>query len=373
MAQTNLNDEQHARRTVLELRATPGALGLCNRDFAAELESPNGSGVVVPGLLYGTATDVVERTANINQTDWADNEVTNFEVGVKVNRELNQATSIRDYNAQSVNYSPSDKVLASQRNKMGVFMSDGILSYMNALTVYTTFAPVADDVSKVNGTGPNNNAGKIFDFGTIGGDDEVGIGGDQSEIANYGVLETTGTAPQQAADLVEWNKTILAFLDRVRGRIEDTYIYNGVSLDDSPGSVWVCGHRAVITAIRNALLGSGYNFNPVDAGLIGPSTPAIFRPGSRQYGGRYEDMDLVSFSSPQLAPGQTNDAAKKAGWPVLIGTRAAVTYGVKGMQAGVLGPIQNKKPVASYRQLGYWGRGLVNASCLMKASIRSLA
>ena len=370
----------YSAETTIELQEAAGMLALTNTTYMNT--SGQGHDQQTAAILFGTvgATDEAVGQANIPQV-WGNPVALNAtRIKIAIDRQVrSDPVEVLDYDEKGVAFDIEGKGRAKVSNALQVQVSRAIAEYMLGLDAYTTFEPAAGDLPQANGKGDNDNAGKIANRGIVGpavdATNDVGIKGDRSE-QTFGQPSAKGS--KSVDDCVEEVGGALDDFFRYSAlRFQHIYVANGQQIGPEVGSLWAMADPAVIDLYAKYLLDHTGTELVVDTGVFGPETPRIF--SSQAYHGRRYGIDLMSLPTPALQPAQTNAASQGAGFPILCGSNMAVSAYVEPTNTSMeeatrnVGRSDAKVGASLMGQWFYWGRGLVNAPLLTRATVRSLA
>ena len=350
-----------ARRTAITLQRAPTLLALTNNDYEAEIRRNGMNQVEVQIPDWGSVGQVTTTTtiADFN-AKWGDpNYPGSNQRMLTLASELKQNDGLEHYDEMSVPWPVLERTRARQANRNALAVDDIIGNTLVGLSTSGT-GPVAA------GTGANGNAGPIGALGTIGTSDSVGIGGDSSATTTWG-------KPVGTNALTVLGKGIQDAIEDARMHFTRNFAILGEPLGGMPGELWAVADPFVWRVFADYLRGENRYLEMLNATLWTPDAGGIFTRGSRRYNGRWSGIDLVESLSPAFQPKQTNDTTKAAGWPIVFGTRQAVTRVLTRQFSQYLTPMTNQTaPRHELRQWRYLVMGLVNSGLAARATVASL-
>lgn len=370
----------YSAETTVELQEAAGLLALTNTTYL----NTTGSGheQQTAHILFGTvgASDEAVGRDNLPQT-WGDPVSLNAtRIKIDIDRQVrSEPVEVFDYDEAGVQFDIDGTGRAKVSNALQILTSRGVAEYMLGLETYSTFEPAAADLPLANGKGKNGNAGAIHNRGIVGpavdATNDVGIKGNRAD-ATFGQPVAKGNKSEDDA-VTEIGSAIDKLLRYSALRFEHIYVANGQQIGPEPGALWMISDPAVVDLYARYLLEDLDSELVRDIGVFGPEVPRVF--SSEAYKGRRYGIDLMTLPTPALQPAQTDAASQGAGFPVLIGTNMACSAYVEPVRTSRETAEQNvgrsdaKVGVSIMGQWFYWGRGLVNAPLLTRATVRSLA
>jgi len=353
-----------SRRTAITLQRAPTLLGLTNTDYEAEIRRNGVNQVEIQIPDWGSVGEVTETTdiADFN-AKWGDPNVAGAnQVRLTLGTELKQNDGLGHYEEMAIPWPVLERTRGRQANTMSLKIDDIVGRVFIGLAV-TGAGPNAA------GSGANGNAGPIASLGTIGTQNSVAIGGNAGtpfgsgpawgQLLGTNALDVIGAGIQQAVEGYRMHMTrVFAIL--------------GVPMGGMPGELFALADPFIWRAYREYLRKENRYLESLNATLWTPSMGGIFAPGSRRYNGQWDGVDLIDTLSPSFQPAQTSDATKAAGWPILFGTRMAVTRVLTRQYSQYLTPLNNQ--IASRHELRQWRylvMGLVNSQLAARATVAS--
>lgn len=239
------------------------------------------------------------------------------------------------------------------RNLAVAYREDNILAYMNALSTYSTTAPGADDLPKLDNSGANGNAGSIH---------TVTLGAAANTVDAEGALNGNNSAQQATAD------ALINGLASLRTRIRRRNVgitEEGSVIGTDPGTfAFLCPPevgRSYNEALRIRRL-QGEQLNRQLYASMGTFVDKAFE---------FQINNLASFSSTALPV----PATATGGFTCYLLTNKAIRYAEEDVMFWSQAPNSrggvNPGPFYSYHQRLGFARKLVNPECMIKVIVRT--
>lgn len=240
------------------------------------------------------------------------------------------------------------------RNEAALARENDLIAYLAALSAYTTPEPAAGDLPKLDNTGDNGNAGKIF---------EVTVGAAANTLSSVdGEINGNDTAKKATA------RALVDGLSRLRLRMERRYLAgNSRMIGAGPGMMSLLLPPEVARAYVDAM-------EILDIRNDEAQAQALRDMGAFQSEALRGVLKDIGFYSRTALPVPASAGAGYTGY--LIGMNA-VEYAENYVRFWSTAPKElggvNDGPYYEYKQRAEWGRKLVNPEFIMRVKFRSAA